>query len=171
MEDLSARSGCAGWLRFFTGRPGQTPQPEPGTPPKGANARAQALLRELNRLSEGLLFPSESDFPLESFFWDIHSSGKLSEKDVLNQLAKPLDTPIEEIDLERLFRNVAQIREGDDEEQVRQAQQFAQLRDFLSQSLLHPQVFRLGEIEIDVFALGETRDGGYVGFTTTLIET
>jgi len=57
----------------------------------------------LSTLSKDLLFPSESEYPLEPFVWE---SATLKPETILERSHKPADTPIESITLEDFFTTV-----------------------------------------------------------------
>jgi hypothetical protein len=54
----------------------------------------------LSQLSQGLLFPSESKYPLVPFIWE---SATFIPENILTRSQKPSDTPIEVIALENFF--------------------------------------------------------------------
>ena len=126
----------------------------------------QELTDRLTKLSEDLLFPSESDYPLEPFTWD---SATLTPETILTRSQKPADTAIEAITLEDFFEPVTVDKDWFEDEDRQVAQRFRDLQAAIA-TLENVQVFRLGKIEIDVYIVGAI-GADIVGLKTTVIET
>jgi hypothetical protein len=120
----------------------------------------------LTKLSEGLLFPSESEYPLEPFTW---KSATLNRKTILTQAGKLAKTPIEAIALDDFFATVVTDQDWFEDEDREIAQRFRDLQTAIA-TLENVQVFRLGKVEIDVYIVGEIGQD-LVGLRTTVIET
>jgi hypothetical protein len=120
----------------------------------------------LTKLSEGLLFPSESEYPLEPFTW---KSATLNRKTILTQAGKLAKTPIEAIALEDFFATVVTDQDWFEDEDREIAQRFRDLQTAIA-TLENVQVFRLGKVEIDVYIVGAIGQD-LVGLKTTVIET
>ena len=127
---------------------------------------AQEITDRLTKLADGLLFPSESDFPLEPFVWE---SATISPRTILTRSQKPLDTPIEAIALEDFFAPVVTDEDWFEDEDRQVAQRFRDLQTAIA-TLENVQVFRLGKIEIDVYIVGAIGPD-LIGLKTTVIET
>lgn len=134
--------------------------------------QALRLLQTFNALSEGLLFMSEGDFPASSFFWDVPgASGALTPQQFLKQLVLPVGTIFQERELDRFFRPQLRLDDPEDTEQVEMVEKFKALKAALEENLNNIKVYRVGEIQIQAYVVGETSFGGYAGILTTLIET
>ncbi|GBO52059.1 sugar-non-specific nuclease inhibitor NuiA [Pseudanabaena sp. lw0831] len=120
----------------------------------------------ITKLSTGLLFPSESEYPLEPFTW---KSTTLNRKTILPQAGKPAKTPIEEIALEEFFAPIVTDEEWFEDEDREIAQRFRDLQTAIA-TLENAQVFPLGKVEIDVFIVGEIGQD-LVGLKIKVIET
>lgn len=120
----------------------------------------------LTQLSKGLLFPSESEYPLEPFNW---KSATLNRKTILTQTGKPVKTPITEISLEEFFAPVVTDQDWFEDEDRKIAQRFRDLQTAIA-TLENVQVFRLGKVKIDVYIVGAIRND-LVGLKTTVVET
>ncbi|MCX5934835.1 MAG: nuclease A inhibitor family protein [Pseudanabaena sp. LacPavin_0818_WC45_MAG_42_6] len=127
---------------------------------------AKEITDRLTKLSEGLLFPSESEYPLEPFTW---KSATLNRKTILTQAGKLAKTPIEAIALEDFFATVVTDQDWFEDEDREIAQRFRDLQTAIA-TLENVQVFRLGKVEIDVYIVGEIGQD-LVGLRTTVIET
>ncbi|MEA5490302.1 MULTISPECIES: nuclease A inhibitor family protein [Pseudanabaena] len=124
------------------------------------------LTDRLSQLAEGLLFPSESDYPLEPFTWE---SATISPETILTRSQKPADTAIESITLEDFFAPVVTDEDWFEDEDRAITQRFRDLQAAIA-TLENVQVFRLGKIEIDVYIVGAI-GADVVGLKTTVIET
>ena len=120
----------------------------------------------LSTLSKDLLFPSESEYPLEPFTW---KSATLKPETILTRSQKPSDTPIESITLEDFFAPVVTDEDWFEAEDRQVAQRFRDLQAAIA-TLENVQVFRLGKIEIDVYIVGAIGPD-LIGLKTTVIET
>lgn len=129
---------------------------------------AEAATR-LEALVEGLLFVSESDAPLR-----VVRLGRLPTFDartLLLALAKPETTPITEQLLNALFDRTVQDQPWHGAAERTIVQRYRALVHFLSTELSSARVYRIGQIEVEVYALGRTTDGEWLGVATTLVET
>jgi hypothetical protein len=86
---------------------------------------AQEITDRLTKLADGLLFPSESDFPLEPFVWE---SATISPETILLRSQKPADTAIETIALEDFFAPVVTDEDWFEDEDREIAQRFRDLQ-------------------------------------------
>lgn len=147
-----------------------------------------------------LLYMSESDYPLEPFVWKRESETKKEVKekqvagdetskkkeassatastgiqptadDVLKNSKRESGTMVEEISLEKFFSRATKIEDWYEEEEKESAQKFSGLQKLLESNLKNIKVFRVGEIEIDVYVVGIDEDGNLAGLKTTVVET
>ncbi len=127
---------------------------------------AKEIIDRLSTLSKDLLFPSESEYPLEPFTW---KSATLKPETILTRSQKPADTLIESIALEEFFAPVTTDEDWFEDEDREIAQRFRDLQAAIA-TLENVQVFRLGKIEIDVYIVGAIGPD-LIGLKTTVIET
>ena len=127
---------------------------------------AKEIIDRITKLSKDLLFPSESEYPLEPFTWE---STSLTPETILERSQKPADTLIESITLEEFFAPVTTDEDWFDDEDREIAQRFRDLQAAIA-TLENVQVFRLGKIEIDVYIVGAIGPD-LIGLKTTVIET
>ena len=119
---------------------------------------AQDELQALREASRGLLYPSESDEPIEVFTWDT------KEPDAKSAVAARVkkNTKIEEVKLDDFFRELEASDEGT---------RFKALHQVLLTTLSDVRTLRAGEIEVQIYLIGRTRSGLWGGLHTTSIET
>lgn len=124
----------------------------------------------LEQASQGLMMPSESDYPFEPFVWSGQAMEPLTPEQLLQLTGHPPETPVESIDLDNLFRNVAQPKEWHDTIQQANVVKFQTLMQTLKANLSDLQVYRVGSVEIEVYIVG--RNGSdLAGLVTKVIET
>ena len=127
---------------------------------------AQEISDRLSQLADGLLFPSESEYPLEPFVWE---STTLSSENILERSLQPSDTTIEAIALEDFFAPVVTDEDWFEDEDRAIAQRYRDMQ-WLIATLENVQVYKVGKVEIDVYIVGAI-DPDLVGLKTTVIET
>lgn len=126
----------------------------------------QSTQAKLESAASGLLMMSESDYPFTYF----SSSADTINDDLALQLAgKPAGTTIEVITLDYLFRNMANAESGSVSPE--EAARFQNLAGTLQQELTDLTVYRVGDVQVDVFITGKTPQGDIAGMHTKLIET
>ncbi len=118
----------------------------------------------LQTLTDKLLFMSESDYP-----WEMVYLGK-NEEDIKKKL--PFDThKVEKIELLRFLKNAIKEENWHGEEELVVARKYQQLAKLLQEELQEIAVFKHGEIEIDVFVVGQLPNSEWVALKTKVIET
>lgn len=129
------------------------------------------LINTLQKASQGLLWMSESEAPLEVVNWQDHSSESLENRTLLILTQHSEDTPIETINFEEFFQYPSQVQDWFGEEETASAQQYQQLAELLKSNLQNLHVYRIGEVTIDIYILGITENGNIVGLATKAVET
>lgn len=124
----------------------------------------------LKQAAEGLLFPSETDAPLEPFFWPQENNSPLNADMVTSLAGVAADIPIKSTKLATFFRPATKAEEWHNEEERAQAARFQELVKTLKDTLDDVNVFRVGETRIDVYVVGKV-EGGYAGLKTLVVET
>src|SRR4051812_43336766 len=98
----------------------------------------------LKQATDGLMYPSESDAPLDVFVWP--AAGKTAVEAV--RLNVKIAAPIEERSAAELFDELAGVDEG-----------FVRLRQVMEATLTGLTVVRFGEVEVGVYVIGRARSG------------
>lgn len=124
-----------------------------------AKKKANSVLKELQAAAKGLLWPSETDAPIEAFAW-AGASGAPDEAALRAHAQIAADAPVEQITLAQLKKTVPSEVRAD----------FAPLLDALGR-LRNVTVFKVGAVNIAVYAVGRTADGQYAGIKTEVVET
>ena len=124
---------------------------------------------QLQQLTQGLVFISESDAPLEPVSYPV-PRGELTDAALLKLLGELADTKVETKELTLFLRNhtADQGVLGD----PAQANRYKALQMFMKQELQDTKVYRVGTgPQIKAYALGKTEDSKLAGFKTVLTET
>ena len=122
-------------------------------------AKAQPILNVLQAAAKGLLWPSETDAPIEAFAWP-GASGPPDEAALRANAQIEDGAPIERTTLAQLTKTIPKESRAE----------FKPLLDALGK-LKDPTVFKVGEINIAVYVVGRTADGQYAGIKTEVVET
>jgi hypothetical protein len=143
------------------------------TPVVGESATlcAADLQRELAARTEGLTFPSESDYPFQFVERASATRGPISVSEFRTAFSVPATQMIEARSLEQVFSWIATERPDMTDEERALARRYAALRDSLQANLQDVQVFRYGAIQVQVYIVGRTRCGAISGLKTVAIET
>lgn len=127
------------------------------------------IISKLKKLSDGLLYMSESEYPFEVMQCDLDKD-ILTKRGFLKLLGKPQDAEIESLSLEQFFKPITEIQDWYEEQDITVATKFQKLLDVIKQ-FRNVKVYRIGKIEIDIHILGIAPDGKIVGLSTKAIET
>lgn len=129
------------------------------------------IVKQLEELTKGLFYLSESDYPLEVVVLNQVADNMPVLAAILAFTGQPAGAPVQEETLPYFFRNMTKERATADEETKNKTDCFWLLQSFMEQHLQDVKVYRLGKREIRAFALGKTTDNYYVGFKTIVVET
>ncbi|WBO86619.1 nuclease A inhibitor family protein [Hymenobacter yonginensis] len=141
---------------------------EPAASATGA-APADSTTAQLQQLTKGLLFLSESDAALEPVSYDA-PAGPLTDAALLQAVGAEAGSKVETQELTLFLRN----HTADDGVlgDPAQANRFKALQMYLKQELQDVKVYRVGTgPQVQAYALGRTTSGKLAGFKTVLTET
>lgn len=144
------------------------PLAQPGGPMSNA-PEPPAALAAISAAAEGLLMPSESDYPFEPFRWE--GPGPLTPEALRAQLGLPPDTPVETRDAFALLDQLAAEQDWFGAEERAVAARFAALRDTIAAQLTAVTLYRLGTLKITLIIVGRDPSGALVGLRTMAVET
>jgi histidine triad (HIT) family protein len=117
---------------------------------------AETLLTTLQQATQGLLYPSEYDAPLEPFVWEYADN---TPAEVRRLSGQPAQDRCQTISADDFFDDLAEV-EG-----------FAALYATLKATLTDLRVYRCGEANITVYVVGRDAHGRLAGFKTLAVET
>jgi len=140
----------------------------PGTGPPGA--WAADLRRELEHLTDGLTFMSESDFPLDVVLWR-RPGGTPTASRLAFLTGAPHPETVTITTVDDFFRSAARPPRASDAEEEATARRFRRLASFLKHRLMGARAFRFGRSTVRAYVVGVASNGDWIGVATTLIET
>jgi hypothetical protein len=117
-----------------------------------------------------LLYLSESDEPFEVIEWK-EARGEPSAEGVLRFAGQEATIPRAELSLDDFFKDLIQDKKWHGSEEKADVQRYRNLLQVIKQHLPSAKAFRFGEIEVDIFIIGRTAEGHWVGIKTKAVET
>ena len=128
----------------------------------------EKTMQELSALTADLYFTSETDAA-----WTIHTLD--ATQAIMPQLTalsnRQTDTTVEECDWTDFLNNAATVQDWMDEVGRATAARYKSLVDYVTANLSEITVYRLGDIEIDIFVVGLTGDCSPIALATKAVET
>lgn len=121
-------------------------------------AKSPTIPKVLKDATKGLLFPSETDAPIEPFAWP---PGHLDAAGVLAASGISGKPDVEELTLREFFRGIPTAKRGD----------FFDLLLAIAELLECVRVFKFGGPRFTVFVVGTISSGHRVGVKTEVVET
>ncbi|MGI4866578.1 MAG: nuclease A inhibitor family protein [Janthinobacterium lividum] len=148
-----------------------TPAPADAAPAAAAKAAPadpnDATLAQLQKLTQGLSFSSESDAPLEAVSYAA-PTGDLTDAHLLQVLGEPAKAKVEKAELTLFLRNQTT---DSSKAGVDIANRYKALQVYMKQELDGTQVYRIGSgTQVNAYALGRDVAGRLAGFKTVLTE-
>jgi hypothetical protein len=126
---------------------------------------------EVTDLLKDLLYPSESDEPIEWVSFQSSGLCLLTVNDLEFYQGFSPEVYVEEIAVENFWKPIITIEEWYEEDERVQVAKFLELKLLLETNLKNLQAFRAGQIEIDLYLLGQINENEWGGLKTKLIET
>ena len=121
------------------------------------------IIEELRRLTEGLLWMSESDYPFETVCWE--GLPEISAQFLRSLSGQAEDAPVEITSVDEFFRVVVS------EESRQEAKRYRGLAQTLKDNLDELKVYRVGQINIPVYIIGRNKTGNWLGISSRVVET
>jgi hypothetical protein len=129
------------------------------------------LLEALGKATSGLLFPSESDYPLTPTTFPGETGAEPTPATLLAAAHLPADTLVETITVADLFDPFAKAADDASAEDKAEAARYRAIVELLDHELTDLRVYRVGRIDIDVYVLGKDPSGAWLGLKTHVVET
>jgi len=127
------------------------------------------VIERLAKGSDGLLFSSEADYPLEPFLW---SDPQPFSANALYTLTKlPESTPITQVKFNEFFAPMVSLDPEASEDAHNRVARSKKLIRLLRRMFRELTVYKLGTIEMPTFIVGRLADGTIGGLRTTVVET
>ena len=132
--------------------------------------QGDGLVKGLQNLTYDLLWMSEIDAPFKVFHWEGQLSS-LSDDQLLERTHHPLDTAIKVVSFDDFFAAVTQDQDWFGAEEKAVAARYESLVSALKQHLSNLRVYRVGEVRIDLYVVGQMKTGDVIGLATQAVET
>lgn len=129
----------------------------------------EQLLDELRGATDGLTFMSESDYPVEPFHWE--GLEEVTPEFLRGLTGHDLSAPVEELSPADFFRAAVSEPEWKGEAELATARRFQTLVRLLEENLEGLRVYRVGAINMPVYAVGRSPAGSWMGVKTRVVET
>ena len=145
------------------------PSPEQTLPTKHTEiVTTVEIIDRLKQATTDLLWSSEADYPFEIVTWELGI--ELTPTDLFSNIYDT-DLAVESITLIDLFEPVLTIEDWYEQAELDLVDQYTNLLNTINTNLAEVQVFRVGEVEIDIYIIGKTPTGDIVGLKTLSVET
>jgi hypothetical protein len=135
----------------------------------GAEKPKVNLSQQIKTAAEGLWYISETD--AEIFPFTGSKADAVTKENLLAQIGKPPDTPVEERGFDEMLARFITIQDWFGDEEKATAEKFAALKSLLEKNLTSLKVFKVGKIEVDIYFVGLDAEGNLAGIQTKAIET
>ena len=128
-----------------------------------------AIVRSLQKATNGLLFLSESDYPFDVLYWR-NPGGSPSAARIAALMGEDA-TVVEERSIDAFFNGAATPQDWHSPEDLATVRRYQELVTLLKSKLRKLTVYRFGTIQIHAYVVGVTSAGNWVALKTTQIET
>lgn len=127
------------------------------------------LITQLELASQGLLWVSEAEYPIEVIYWQ--GIENFDEQYLLQRQDPAGEVKISVLTFEDFFASVTRLESWHNETEQQEVRRYQALADLLASQLTDLQVYLLGEIEINVYVLGKTQEQAIAGIKTKIVRT
>jgi hypothetical protein len=142
--------------------------------PEEAIAAEPDPIASLKSLVEGLSWMSESDYPFEVASLPELSASPTAETllQLTGDRTDPVtECPVTEMSVQEFFAPVIASAPQDGDGDNETMQRFQALVRWINEHLSEVRVYRIGEIEIEVYIIGKTELGDWINLSTRMVET
>lgn len=148
--------------------PEPIPEVAPEAPqPERLDRQEVSLIEQLQSAITGLIWQSETDAPFQVCSWSNPTGQILSPVLLLAKTNHDPDTPVKVVTLEEFCAPGLHLA-GDSSNQPEKLQS---LMTTITNNLSTIQVYRVGDIEIEIYIIGVDPEGNWVGVSTQSVET
>jgi hypothetical protein len=127
----------------------------------------ESLKAQISDKIKGLYFPSESEAPIEIADFEKNTDVVTS----LKSLHPDKADYIAEADLNDFYEMYGVEKDWQNAIQKQFAKSFGEAINVMKENLENIKIYRIGEVRIDIYIIGKTRDGSFIGLKTSAVET
>ena len=131
---------------------------------------ATAVINDLKKATKGLLYPSETDEPFQTFLWK-DGGDTLATEEFLRLSGHKQGSNVEPVQLEEFFADLTTDQDWYGETEKATARKYRQLLQTLKKHLSDLRVFRVGKVDLEIYIVGKTPSGDWAGIKTKAVET
>lgn len=124
---------------------------------------------ELEKSVKDLWYMSETDAKVEIFAGK--KADSVTKEILVEQINISSETNIEERDFAEFFENLTKIQGWYGEEEKETAAKFSTVQKLLEENLKNLKIFKIGQIEIDIYVVGLNSQNILTGIMTRAVET
>jgi Nuclease A inhibitor-like protein len=135
------------------------------------DSETSTLVARLQAATDGLLWMSETDAPFAVIHWQAAQARELTHQQLLELTHHSPETVVETMDLDAFFAPALQEQDWFGAEEQAISDQYGELVTILQHNLRNLKVYRVGEVAINIYIVGQTEAGAVLGLTTQVVET
>jgi len=128
-------------------------------------------MAEVTFLLKDLWYPSESDEPIEWISFQTSIAPPLTTTDLVHCQGFVPELVVEEKEVENFWEPVITLEDWFGEDEKLQVGKFLELKQLMEDNLKDIQLFRVGQVEIELYLIGQFNTCEWVGLKTKVIET
>ena len=129
------------------------------------------LIDCLEEAIANLQWTSESDYPFQVIYWAQHTLAELTIPRLLHLTEHSPDTPVVSLDLKKFFSRSTQPQTWHGPKEQDTVRQYQHLVETLRHHLSELAVYQVGEMEVDIYILGQTPSNTVMGLSTKAVAT
>ena len=129
------------------------------------------LIDHLQVAIADLRWMSESDYPFQAVYWEHQALETLTLPQLLLLTEHDQETPVAVCDFEVFFNRVTQPQSWHGPEDQERVHRYQHLVETLYRYLTNLVVYQVGEIELDIYIVGQTFNNTVAGISTRAIAT
>lgn len=133
------------------------------------NSGEEMLKNQIKEACRDLYFTSETDAEIEAFFGG--QALTVTKNEILNQTKSAVNSSVEEINFTVFFKRLTEIQDWYGDEENATVQKFVKLKNLLESNLRELKVFKIGKIELNIYAVGLDAENNLLGIKTKAVET
>lgn len=132
-------------------------------------AQRKDLIEELKESVKGLWYMSETDAEINVAVGK--ESDSVTQETLIEQFNVSPEKKITEKSSADFFQNLTEMQDWYGEEEKETAEKFSTVEKLLEENLKDLKVFKVGEVEVDIYVIGLDSQSILMGITTKAVET
>jgi hypothetical protein len=139
---------------------------------KNFGNESNELITIFNSASEGLYYISETDAEFQAFVWKTDQPVEnVSAENILKFAGEKPDAKVQEKTLDEFFKQPTEMKDWFGDEEKAQVEKYLKFKNLLATKLKNTKVFKVGEVQINIYIVGIDSEGNLAGVKTKAVET